>query len=317
MKPFILIAGCPRSGTTLIRNMLNAHPDIYIFPQTQFFNKVWGSRRLVAYKKNREKLLNIIASDRAVLRDELDMFSEQNLSRRNFDNYCDEYIQIIEDNNLFKKKIIGDKTPRHIFFIDKIKCHMKHNLKTIVAVRDSRAVIASLKKRGMIGSVAQGAAIWNFFLERITTLLNTLTPEEIIYIRYEDLVSDPVNITRELSSFLNLGYSEHMLNVKESNSSYTRKPQKGIYKDSLFQWQEEFNQEEIHVISQLTKNYLFRFDYCIASSNEPVGARTRLHYYFYRAAEHAITSMMKLGFFPTQGLSYLKKIFNHSSSQKA
>ena len=57
MEAFISIVGCPRSGTTLLRNMLNSHPDIFIFPQTQFFNKIWGSRWLVNFKKNRKQTL--------------------------------------------------------------------------------------------------------------------------------------------------------------------------------------------------------------------------------------------------------------------
>ena len=307
MKPFILIAGCPRSGTTLIRNMLNAHPEIYIFPQTQFFNKIWGSRRFVNFRKNRKKLLRIIAQDRAVLRDGVNMYSEQNLSRGSFESYYDEYVSVIEDNNIQGKKIVGDKTPRHIFFLNQIIRHMQCDVKTIVAIRDCRAVVASLKKRGMVKSVEQGAAIWNFFLEQIVRLLKELPDDDILCIRYEDLVSEPARITRNLSEFLNLGYSEHMLNISESNSSYARKPQSGIYKDSLYQWQQEFNKDEIEIISQLTEKYLTHFDYRATLSKPSLALKSRLKYRFYRLAEHAIILMMTMGVYPTQGISLLKK----------
>ena len=38
----VFVVGCPRSGTTLAQAMLGAHPDVFTFPESHFFLKVWG-----------------------------------------------------------------------------------------------------------------------------------------------------------------------------------------------------------------------------------------------------------------------------------
>jgi hypothetical protein len=308
MEVFISIVGCPRSGTTLLRNMLNSHPDIFIFPQTQFFNKIWGSRRLVNFKKSRKQMLNIIAEDRAVLRSKVDMFSSDNLSRERFDNFYVEYIDLIQDNNDLQKRILGDKTPRHIFFQRKIKENLNRNVKTIIAVRDSRAVVASLKKRGLIKSIEQGAAIWNSFLEQIVKINKEESADDIMCIRYEDIVADPKLIANKMALFLNLEYSENMLDIQESNSSYTEKQKKkGIYKDSIDYWKNELQKEEIVILSRLTKKYLQDFNYHVPTINHRLSIKSNLTYKFFLISEKLTLGLMEIGFFPTLIIQNLKK----------
>ena len=55
----IFIAGSERSGTTLLRLMLHAHPHIAIPPQTKYLKKLYKRRLLfgnLQKEKNREKL---------------------------------------------------------------------------------------------------------------------------------------------------------------------------------------------------------------------------------------------------------------------
>jgi hypothetical protein len=35
-NPYVFIVGCPRSGTTLLRRMLDAHPQLAITPETHW-----------------------------------------------------------------------------------------------------------------------------------------------------------------------------------------------------------------------------------------------------------------------------------------
>ena len=39
-KPPIFIVGCPRSGTTLIRVILDSHPNICCGPETHIIDKI-------------------------------------------------------------------------------------------------------------------------------------------------------------------------------------------------------------------------------------------------------------------------------------
>src|SRR5437764_3463137 len=62
----IFIVGCPRSGTTLFRTMLCAHPNIAIPPETRYLMGVYRSRLKfgdLRQREAREELARWIVSD--------------------------------------------------------------------------------------------------------------------------------------------------------------------------------------------------------------------------------------------------------------
>jgi hypothetical protein len=44
-NPYLFIVGCPRSGTTLLRRMVDAHPEIAITPETQWIPRFFKRRK--------------------------------------------------------------------------------------------------------------------------------------------------------------------------------------------------------------------------------------------------------------------------------
>src|SRR5258708_32048607 len=40
-NPYVFIVGCPRSGTTLLQRMADAHPQMAITHESQWFDKRW------------------------------------------------------------------------------------------------------------------------------------------------------------------------------------------------------------------------------------------------------------------------------------
>src|SRR5260370_8892523 len=65
-NPYLFIVGCPRSGTTLLQRMINAHPQIAVTPESHWIprlvEKPWAQtpegtvtrkliRRLIAHPK--------------------------------------------------------------------------------------------------------------------------------------------------------------------------------------------------------------------------------------------------------------------------
>jgi len=59
-NPYLFIVGCPRSGTTLLQRMVNAHPQIAITPESHWiphlYEKPWALNRegLITHKLIRE-----------------------------------------------------------------------------------------------------------------------------------------------------------------------------------------------------------------------------------------------------------------------
>jgi len=59
-KPPIFIVGSPRSGTTLLRHVLDRHPSLSVCGETRFFSEVYKRRWLfgdLANPANRERPL--------------------------------------------------------------------------------------------------------------------------------------------------------------------------------------------------------------------------------------------------------------------
>jgi hypothetical protein len=312
--PFIEIVGCPRSGTTLIRNMLNAHPEIFIFPESQFINKIWGSRRFVNYKKDRWKMLQVIAMkalNPAIQRAKRELFSKAEGMEGTFDDYFREYVDFVKRYNFEKKSYVGDKTPRHALFLREIADNISLGLKIIVIARDSRAVVASLRLRGTVKKVEQGAATWNFFTDHIIRMCADFEENEMLLVRYEDVVSDPRSTALKLSEFLGLEYTDQMLDVRDSNSSYGDERRQGIYKDSLNQWTNKLTHKEIDAISFYTKKGLCHFDYDVTKPGGTISPGSRALYIFYGIQEQLLLLLMRKGIYPTPALPSIKRALKH------
>src|SRR5205807_9051890 len=43
-NPYVFIVGCPRSGTTLLQRIVDAHPQFAITPETQWIHKYFEGR---------------------------------------------------------------------------------------------------------------------------------------------------------------------------------------------------------------------------------------------------------------------------------
>src|SRR6266567_2174108 len=120
-NPYLFIVGCPRSGTTLLQRMVNAHPAIAITPEShwiaKFPQKHWTEtperaitkklrRRLVAHPKFAR--LGITAEDLRRLAPQGEPLSYASLVSRLFDFY----------GQRRGKPLVGDKTPDYVRWIE-------------------------------------------------------------------------------------------------------------------------------------------------------------------------------------------------------
>src|SRR6516225_6487751 len=151
MNPFVFIVGCPRSGTTLLQRIVNAHPQIAITPEThwipRFFKKRKGltSEGVVTPKLisglleeprftrlgiGREELLAMTAGGRPV--------SYASLVTAIFDSY----------GKAQGKALVGDKTPGYVRRMNTL-----HDLwpeaRFVHLIRDGRDVYLSMRHRPM------------------------------------------------------------------------------------------------------------------------------------------------------------------------
>ena len=195
----IFIVGVPRSGTTLVSNLLNASNEIYIGPETHFFYLKNYLNNFKNFKKNYlNESTNMYLKYFEIKDDEI------NYLNSNSSDFKSLFYNI---SNLRKSNSItwGEKTPIHFMFIrDIIKYYP--NSYFINVIRDPRDTIISIKKQ-------------NKFLDykerinqvKISFNLSKRYPDIKIYnIKYED-INKPKKDFKKLFDEFELNFSRNIL----------------------------------------------------------------------------------------------------------
>ncbi|MEY3361133.1 MAG: hypothetical protein RL531_852 [Actinomycetota bacterium] len=213
--PFTFIIGCPRSGTTLLRAMLDSHPDLAVPPESYFLVPIL--RHAADYRTpgglDRTALLRDVAGNVSwpswgVGADVLDaLAADESLTsvpdtlRAVYDRYA----------ALHGKRRAIDKTPRHTEHVGLLSAAYP-DARFVHLVRDGRDVVPSLRSMPYFPARFADAAL--FWRDRALsgrearTLVGAARYHEL---RYEDLVTDPERHLEPLCGFLGVEYSPDML----------------------------------------------------------------------------------------------------------
>lgn len=185
----IFVVGCQRSGTTLLRLILDAHPNISCGPETRFLadlaHVTGGSwRRLSQYGFPKQYWhAHIAAMFDAIKRD---YASRAGKSRW------------------------ADKTPMYALsleFIDRLfpTCQVVH------VIRDGRDVVASHRDRWGYLAALKAVRKWPRYVHTARAAGAAMTPDRYHEVRYEDLVNEPEKTLRELLAFLDEPWDQAVL----------------------------------------------------------------------------------------------------------
>jgi Sulfotransferase family len=232
MNPFVFIVGCPRSGTTLLGRMVDAHPDIAVIHEGRFAPIFFERRRgltpdgFVTPELIEKLLAHPSFRNVAVGREGLAGLLDGGDSLR----YAD-FVAAIFDlhGQAHGKRLVGDKTPHYVRSLPTL-----HDLwpaaKIVHLIRDGRDVSQSVlgwrkvAERG--GSVARFAAYredpvatiacwWEWFVRLGREDGSALGPATYLEVRYESLVTDPAAECERLCEFLGVPYDERMVGFHE------------------------------------------------------------------------------------------------------
>jgi Sulfotransferase family len=224
LAPMPIIVGVPRSGTTLLRFMLDSHPSLAIPPETGFLALPLKWFRMVA---PRETLFRVVTRlplksgpwqdfglDAPEFRQRLRQIEPFDLGEglRTF------YRLYAEKQN---KPRYGDKTPlycKHLQAIETLlpEAHFVH------IIRDGRDVALSL--RTMSFAPAQDiptlALYWRKLIENARRAGRHC--RAYMEVRYEALVEDPPAVLHSVCSFLKLDFDSAMLRYWERTAERLR-----------------------------------------------------------------------------------------------
>ena len=246
-KP-IFILGNPRSGTSLLRLMLDSHPRITIPPESHFF--LWLEKKYGIWNKEHldDYLEDLFQSTKfetwLIEKDEIRLF----LKSQKIEDYSQLNSLIYYFYSLKNKKEISFWGDKNSLWVEKLNEIKKYYPKAfyIHIIRDGRDVACSYKQLNSINinsqyapklanQIEEIAVNWQENVECIADLFNSLDSKKTIQIKYEDLVRTP---RATLQKVLNL----MELDVTENQIQYYLKDKKDIEPEEFFGWKEKLTQ---------------------------------------------------------------------------
>ena len=213
----VIIGGCPRSGTTLLRTMLHCHPEVAIPRETRFVLESWLQRTKfgdLEEAANRQGLASWIFKRKESQANRLGLDQEVAIERLvaapptlgSLLATC--FVMYAERNG---KPRWGDKRPMYAARLSAI-WDLFPNAQFIHVVRDPRACIASVRKLGWYnGKVAPALELWERSIHTVNAWRPKLSADQLLEVKYEDLVTAPEATLARVATFAGLAADDDAL----------------------------------------------------------------------------------------------------------
>jgi hypothetical protein len=213
----LFIGACPRSGTTLLRSLLNNHPDLAVPAETDFVIPVWthrGGLGDLAVEANRRRLAEWILDTpgRGGKRIRAGVFSRDEAIARvvaapgTLGSVFAALFAMFADAQ--GKPRWGDKRPAYAVYLDALFA-LFPDAQFVNLVRDPRAAVESQMRVPWYAEYGQPAlapavATWEYAIRRVDRFAPRLRPDQLLDVRYEDLVRDPRAELQRICEFAGL-----------------------------------------------------------------------------------------------------------------
>jgi Sulfotransferase family len=232
MNPYVFIVGCPRSGTTLLRRLVDTHPHIAIIHQSRFIPNFFEKRRgLTPEGLVTTKLVDRLLEARGVKNLETSREMLESLVDAGEPVSYSTFVTGVFDlyGKVQGKRLVGDKTPAYVRRIPTLHA-LWPDAKFVHIIRDGRDVCMSAinwrKADHALGrfstwgedQVSTAAVWWEWHVRLGREDGGSLAPQLYHEVRYEELVSGPANTCEKLCDFLDLPYDDAMLRFHEGRA---------------------------------------------------------------------------------------------------
>lgn len=272
--PLFFIVGRPRSGTTLLRVLFEAHPNVLIPPESPFiislykkYGKVvlWNEKIIKEFCEDlfKQRYFDKWLIDKEVLYNSLKEIKGESTFQTMVKKVCLTYSSVFKKDEIL---LIGDKNPAYSLFIHRIH-KLFPEAKIIHITRDYRDNYLSLIKVNFeVPIVPLVIYRWKFAYRRMQKLKKRC-PELIYSIKYEDLASEPEVQFRDICQFLGIDYDPSVMSFYQKKSevekAYAGSDEISQVHKSLFNpistvrmnlWQTEMNARDIRIADLVAGN---------------------------------------------------------------
>ena len=277
--PPFFVVGSARSGTTLLRLILNSHPKLAVPPESRFIieflprsedvnvreylDSLAGHRRFQSWHVDIDKVRDLIGPHERV---------PYNVAiEKTFGAFAAEH----------GKSRWGDKTPRYVENIPQL-VSLFPDAQFIHLVRDGRNVALSYAETDFgPKTIAKAARIWQRRVGRGMQDGRPLGPARYTEVKYEDLVADSEAVVKDICSFLGVEFDQKMFDEEERAKGLSDRAGKynpHVTGESISRtrsWEEDMPPAQVEVFEAIAGDVLTDLGYERRFPSPSAAAKTR------------------------------------------
>lgn len=273
----IFVVGAPRSGTSLLARMLDAHPAIGLADELCFFDIVLGARSQVPELDRPERIEHFLellprmdhvrywADGEALI-----AAAAERLRADPAPSYARFYRHLMEARAAaVGARRFGEKTPWNVRHLDALEA-LFPDARFVHIVRDPRAVVASKRKLPRTSTdVLTNAVKWSIDVAAAGRYLDGSSERaaRLLEIRYEDLIRTPERVLRGVCDFLGEPFDAAMLAYAElgapafRDQPYREGVLRPLFDSSLEAWRRDLSPAQVWLVQRLTRAGMARYGY--------------------------------------------------------
>ncbi len=315
----VFVVGMPRSGTKLLRDLLNGHRDVAIFPNEShfipYFQKRYGARTDLNNRLVFQELFCEVAATtfgRRLAARGIILSEEHWRNGMKGGTYADFLDALfLTYRTMTGCSVVGDKTPEYLTQIP-ILSELFPGARFIHIVRDPRDYALSMRN-AWNKNMARAVQRWKTHIRKYIKDVNARSIAEVT-VRYEELLAAPDLVLSRICEYLGIPFVPAMMTIRESSEELgDARGMQSVKSDNSQKWMTRMSPAELLELERIAGALMVEIGYepaCIAG-DEDLGAGQEL---IFRAADAASLFRFRLrtegGLLPALGETW--RAYRHS-----